>query len=190
MSSPLQPNFGFRKILPFLTWKIVTMDTRLSLWQGFLDTLLMQGHLWVPSAQDLLAAGSSNVDSGGQCYGIDLPQPPGRNFHVPALVSRPNSCRGELAPRLDIDSVWTMANGLCIHRCLRNFSWKLWKLDVCFLPSRFNRKLPRRVSKARDAWAIALDALLTQWDNFWLMYAFPPLKFLLACSAGSEWRPF
>lgn len=40
--------------------------------------------------------------------------------------------------------------------------------------SRFNNKMNRFVARSRDSWAFLLDALVTLWDQFSLIYNVPP----------------
>lgn len=50
--------------------------------------------------------------------------------------------------------------------------------DVDLLASRFKRKLDNFVSRTRDPLAYGADVLIIPWDQYSLIYAFPPIPVL------------
>lgn len=63
--------------------------------------------------------------------------------------------------------------------------------DVDLFASRFNARVGNFLSRTRDPLAYGTDALVFPWDQFSLMYAFPPLQLLprLLRRVKSEGRP-
>lgn len=99
-------------------------------------------------------------------------------LHVPALsavhIPGVDNWIADFLSRETVDpGEWALHPEVFLLLCQR------WGFpDVDLFASRFNHKCPGYVSRSRDPKALAVDALITPWTGFQLLYLFPPLPLL------------
>ncbi|XP_077338321.1 uncharacterized protein LOC143982996 [Lithobates pipiens] len=98
--------------------------------------------------------------------------------HIPALLAiyipGVENWQADYLSRQMLDpGEWKLHPEIFRLLCLK---WS--KPDVDLLASHLNQKVPRFMSRTRDPWADASAALVALWDQYQLIYAFPPLNLL------------